>query len=334
MKKKKQIALIAIGLILSLYLSYQVYERWPAEKTENWKKYDSLIRIWPRLKREGIENIKVCFVFNPQTRFRGASSDDIKEMLSFRVMDANVVKWWTIYQEVPKDCLPECVTILDKTMKGMWWKWKWLITPHSCIRASCKMLIVTKKGKYIVNAGLDNSSICSSTWKSEKLNCELIDGSRFVPPKEQIISIVIFPQMEHLGPKLSVPSYNHPGRFIVIFPQTEDIRPKRSHLLDYNPVALFGDKKTTEKLFGKSLEPKMVFEGRDKLEKIVDEYNSALKEGKVLSDQYFLIFVTQDWFYWKAIYLDTNTVYDRYIASKPLKAYFDELGITKELLTR
>jgi len=301
-KKKKIIALIVIGLILSPYLAYKVYERWP---TENWKKYDSLISIWPRLKNEGIENIKFCWIFNPQTRFRGSGPDDIKGTLSFHVMDANVVKWWTLYSEVPKECMPECINILDKAMKGMWWKK--FFAPYSGLMSSYKMLIVTKKGKYIVNAGLDNSSIYSRTWKSKELKCELIDGSSFVPPKEKIVSIVIFPQIQD---------------------------PIHSRLLDFEPVAIFGDKKTTEKLFSKTLEPKMIFGGRDELDKIVDEYNSASRGGKILSDQYFLIFVTQDWFYWKTIYLDANSVYDRYITSEPLKKYFDKLGLTNELLTK
>ncbi|MGD0784226.1 MAG: hypothetical protein ABR969_00215 [Sedimentisphaerales bacterium] len=302
MKKKKKKALIAIGLILSIYLSYKVYEYWPAEKTENWKMCDSLIRIWPRLKSEGIENIKFCFVFNPQTRFRGSGSDNIKGILSFRVIDANIVKWWTLYQEVPKDCLPECVNIIDKAMKGMWCKL--LFSSISGIRASEKMLIVTKKGKYIVTATMDNSSICSDTWKTEELKCGLIDGAQFVPPKEQIVSIVIFRQIHDPGDRL----------------------------LDFNPVALLGDKKMTEKLFGKTLTPKLIFEGRDELDKIVDEYNASSREKKQpTNDEYCLIFVTKDWFYWKAIYFDANTVYDRYMASKPLKAYFDELSLTKEL---
>ncbi|MFH1370934.1 MAG: hypothetical protein ABII09_06575 [Planctomycetota bacterium] len=301
MKKKKKIIMIVIGLILSLYLAYKVYERWP---TENWKAYDSLISIWPRLKNEGIENIRFCWTFNPQTKFRGSHSEDIVEMLSFRVMDKNVVKWWTQYSEVPKECLPECINILDKTMKGMWWKR--LIASSSGLRASSKMLIVTKKGKYIVSASIKNSSIYSRTWKTKELKCELIDGAHFIPPKEQIVSIVIFPSIQN---------------------------PRDSRLLDFNPIALFGDKKMTEKLFGRPLEPKMIFEGRDELEKIVDEYNAAIKEGKQhTSDQYCLIFVTQDWFYWKFIYLDANSIYDGYMISESLKTYFDELGLTKELL--
>ncbi len=307
MKKKKKIALIVIGLILSLYFAYKVYERWP---TENWKEYDSLIFIWPRLKKEGIESIRFCWIWNPQKKY--SPSDDIVEMLSFRVIDANVVKWWTLYSEVTKECLPECINILDKAMKGMWWRW--LPAEAAPVGSLSRMLIVTKKGKYIVHAEIDNSSIVPSvrgeTWESKELKkyldkCGLIKGAYFVPPKEQVVSIVVFPYSQN---------------------------PRNSRLLDFNPVALFGDKKTTEKLFSRPLEPKMIFEGRDELEKIVDEYNTALRGRKQpTSDEYCLIFVTQDWFYWKLICLDANSVYDGYMISESLKAYFDELGLTDEL---
>jgi hypothetical protein len=45
-----------------------------------------------------------------------------------------------------------------------------------------------------------------------------------------------------------------------------------------------------------------------------------------------IVFMTQEKDYWKEIGIDANTVYDDYIKSEQLKAYFDELGITKELL--
>jgi hypothetical protein len=305
-KKKKIIMIVMICLIISPYLAYKVYERWP---TESWKMYDSLIFIWPRLKNEGIESIRFCWIFNPQTRFRGSGSDDIKGMLSFHVIDTNVVKWWTHYNsEVPKECLPEFINILDKAMKGMWWRW--LPAEATPMGSYSKMLIITKKGKYIVTAIMDNSSIRGVTWKSEELKCGLLNKSEnFIPPKEQIVSIVIFPYSQN---------------------------PRHSRLLDFNPVALFGDQKTTEKLFGRPLEPKMIFEGRDEMEKIVDEYNTALKGRKQpTSDEYCLIFVTQDWFYWKLICIDANTVYDDCdMISESLKAYFDEIGLTKELLAK
>jgi hypothetical protein len=93
----------------------------------------------------------------------------------------------------------------------------------------------------------------------------------------------------------------------------------------------------TEKLFGRPLEPKMIFEGRDELEKIVDDYRSATREEKQFkSPSYCLIFVTDNKFYWRSICLDETTVYDNnsHVASESLKKYFDELGITKELLTK
>ena len=145
-KKKKIIVIVIVVLILFPYVAYKIYERWPTEPTENWKMYDSLISVWPRLKREGIENIKLCWPYSPQTRLR----PDVGVTEMFRIMDANVIKWWSHYSEVPEDCLPECINILDKAMKGMWWK-RFLV-PSATIRLN-KMLIVTKKGKYIVNAG-------------------------------------------------------------------------------------------------------------------------------------------------------------------------------------
>jgi len=291
-----------IGLILFPYLVYIVYESRPIAP-ENWKMYESLISIWPRLKREGIENIKFCWTYSPQTRSHPGL--DIKGMLSFRIMDANVIKWWTHYSEVPKECLPECINILDKAMKGM--KWKRLTASYSGLRSS-KMLIVTKKGKYIVEASIRDSSIYSGIWESEKLKCELNLGANFIPPKEQLVSIVIFPYSQN---------------------------PRGSRILDFDPIALFGDKKMTEKLFGRPIEPKMIFEGREELEKIIDDYNAALGERKQAArDVYCLIFVTKDWFYWKLICLDVNSVYDDCgMTSESLKKYFDELGLTKELLS-
>jgi hypothetical protein len=123
------------------------------------------------------------------------------------------------------------------------------------------------------------------------------------------------------------------------------------------PVALFGDKELAEKriyldrneaekAMGRSLEPKMLFEGRTWLEKIVDAYEIAAeearqkkKEGKEAyypGDIYALdariLFITPDEFYWKGIGISNNAVYDDYIKSEQLKTYFDELGLTKELL--
>jgi hypothetical protein len=111
------------------------------------------------------------------------------------------------------------------------------------------------------------------------------------------------------------------------------------------PAALIGDKVLTEKhmaeagkLEGKSLEPKKTIEGRDWLVKIMDAYRAELKEAeenKFLrggNPKREIIFVTAKQGYMKPIDVDANTVYDRYMESELLKKYFDELGITDELL--
>ncbi|MBN2019511.1 MAG: hypothetical protein JW749_04730 [Sedimentisphaerales bacterium] len=316
MLKKRRKLYTAIALIFTIYLIYKGYERWPSR---NWKEYRSLVGIWPRLKKEGIENIMFCYARSPQT---GDDTDSgfqgILEWFSFRKRDATIVKWWSRHHEVPKECLPECINILDRTMKDA--RWRWL--PNYRVWPVARMLVVTKRGKYIVHADSDISIVAMSkvygdNWVSHELGeylrkCGLQTTRYFVPPKEQTISIAIFSSRIH----------------------------REDFLLDWPPVALFGDKKRTKELFGKLLEPKMVFEGRDWLEKIVDEYEIAFREAEEKKFQSknckfygWIIFVTQDWFYWKNIYLDANAVLGDYMASEQLKAYFDELGITKELLT-
>jgi len=108
----------------------------------------------------------------------------------------------------------------------------------------------------------------------------------------------------------------------------------------YQPIALFGDKELTEKLMGKSLEPKITIEGRGWLEKIMDAYRTALKKAE---ERQFhrngypnvqVIFVTTKNGYMRSIDVDANTVYDNYMESSMLKTYFDELGLTKESSAR
>jgi hypothetical protein len=44
------------------------------------------------------------------------------------------------------------------------------------------------------------------------------------------------------------------------------------------------------------------------------------------------VFMTFDKNYWKEIGISENAVYDDYIKSDHLKAYLDELGLTKDLI--
>jgi hypothetical protein len=74
----------------------------------------------------------------------------------------------------------------------------------------------------------------------------------------------------------------------------------------------------------------------------MDAYETSLKEteerekyypGRPVSFNARIVFMTRDKDYWKKIGIDGNSVYDDYIRSERLKDYFDELGLTKELLT-
>lgn len=319
MKKKK--IFIALALILVVYLICRGYERWP---TQNWREYRSLVKIWPRLKKEKIESIRFTQPMSPQTGLENESFfQEMVTTFGFRVRDANIVESWIPGFEVPKEYLPECIKLLDNAMKDAeprWHIWREYIPVWLG-----RMLIVTDKGKYIVHVETDISKVArakvyAEEWKSYELGKFLVkycipdhEYKYVVPPKEQTVAILL-----------------------VSNDTTLFVSP---------PIALFGDKKLAEKIIGNSLEPKKVFEGRAWLEKIINAYEIAAKEAedreKEKKESYYpgdiysldgrIVFITRDGFYWKGIGIRKNTVYDDYIESEQLKAYFDELGLTKEL---
>jgi hypothetical protein len=161
------------------------------------------------------------------------------------------------------------------------------------------------------------------------LTDELLGGRSFyfvpaarydLPPTDKIVAILLYP-----------PDYNDSD----------------------HPLALFGDKELTERLRSeylkergfdiedRFLKPKKIFEGRLWIEKITDAYRYALEEGEKrkyhpdLNHFYLegkIIFVTMKNGYEKLIGVDANAVYDCCMESTLLKKYFDELGLTKELL--
>ncbi|MDD5327752.1 MAG: hypothetical protein PHY02_08075 [Phycisphaerae bacterium] len=137
------------------------------------------------------------------------------------------------------------------------------------------------------------------------------------------------------------------------------------------PVAIFGDKKLAEKLLygdkemmekilyvdrngpekgldgfvpGETLEPKKVFEGREWLERIMDAYEVALEEIKEMEKKEIkgykhgalhdgsIVFVTQNAAYTREIKVGESAIRDDDMDSEQLKEYFDELGLTEELL--
>ena len=147
-----------------------------------------------------------------------------------------------------------------------------------------------------------------SNEKQARTSCEFFQADKyFVPPTDKTVAILLCPPY----------SYGN----------------------SYQPSVLFGDKKLTEKLMGKSLEPKRIIEGRDWLVKIMKAYKTALKEAeekKFYRDNYDtmgqIIFVTKKKGYIRAIDVDAYNVYDDYMESGTLKAYFYELGLTEKPL--
>jgi hypothetical protein len=102
----------------------------------------------------------------------------------------------------------------------------------------------------------------------------------------------------------------------------------------FTPFALIGDKKATEKIMGISIEPEKIIEDRDWLVKIIDAYENVRKEVK--ENKSYLNFGGDNQ-RWQIIFVTANkgyedSIYDQYMESEPLKKYFDELGLTKELL--
>ena len=326
MKKK---LFMALALVLVVYLIYRGYERWPSQ---NWKEYRSLVRIWPQLRREKIESIRFTQPMNPQTGLENESFfHEMATTFSFRVREEDVIESWIHGFEVPKENLPECIRIIDKAMKGKspsWGLWGadiWL----------GRMLVVTDNGKYIAHvetdiSGVARAKVYGEEWVSYELGEFLYkigfpcpEYKYYLPAKEQTVAILIAARGEFISP----------------------------------PVAVFGDiklaekvididKRAAEQIAGRQLEPKRVFEGRDWLEKIMDAYEVAAKQAKEREkekkESYYpgdiyaldgrILFLTRNESYWKGIGISENAVYDDYIKSEQLKAYFDELGLTKELL--
>jgi hypothetical protein len=289
--------------------------------SESWKEYRSLVGIWPQLKKEGIEGIRFCRASHIVYR-EGDFGLNVNTS-GYRERAAEVVKWWRTTSKVPKEKLPECIKIIDKAMK------KAGVKGYCMVSSFDKMLIVTKKGKYIVHVETHTSQVTGpkaygAEWESKKLGeflvkyCMPADGRGFfVLPEERPAAILIFP-MRNLDEDNSYDS-----------------------LLTWPPVVLFGDKKEAEKLLARSFEPKMTFEGGEWIDKIIDVYRIALKNAEekrsrrkdVNAFEGWIVFLTPDEFYWGGIDVDENAVYGDYIIeSKQLKAYFDELGLTKELL--
>jgi hypothetical protein len=360
--KKKTILILFATTVFVIFLIYWGYDRWP---TQNWREYRSLVRIWPRLKKEKIESIG--FYDAPYSEIaKGAEGtffsffkNEIIETYGLRTRDENDVKSWHIAFEIPKENLQECIKIIDKAMKGAEPSWPFF-GPAMHLIWQERMLIVTDKGKYIVKhidtyiTKVDSPRVFGDEWSSYELGKFLakhcfpdIEYKYSFPSKEQVVAILLYP------PKFSPP--------LAIFGDkklAEELLFKTESPDDPNGIQGIGGlyKFTRLRKFGvetkiegreiiidNELKPKMVFEGRDWLEKVMDAYEVAFKKAEE-KEKYYpggpdpfnarIVFMTRDKDYWKEIGIDENMVYDDYIKSEQLEKYFDELGLTRELLTK
>jgi hypothetical protein len=192
MAKKRKIY-TALVLVLAVFVIYRGYERWPSQ---NWKEYGSLVKIWPRLKREKIESIRFTDSYS-------CENDSFFQLMvttfSFRIIDANVVKEWPSGYEVPKENLPECIEIIDKAMENAQRDRSfWRVSPFS------KMLIVTDKGNYIFRVETDISEVAEpkvygEEWMSFELGKFIAKYCRpdlkykyDLPPKEQVVAVLVY----------------------------------------------------------------------------------------------------------------------------------------------
>jgi hypothetical protein len=208
-----------------------------------------------------------------------------------------------------------------------------------------RMIIITDKHKFVIPIGGGDRATYGWDWTSQELSKQFWQWRENhevykyeLPSKEEVVAVILY-------------SLRKPPRYAY-------------YLIKSPPLVLFGDKKLTEKLifekfgklsdfgvgyrkeaseyiYDKELKPEWIYEGNEWLEKIMNAYEDAFKEADK-REKYFpmeldkpignIVFIIMEKEYRKEIGIDASTVYDDYIKSERLKKYFDELGLTKELL--
>lgn len=154
----------------------------------------------------------------------------------------------------------------------------------------------------------------------------------FVPPKDETVAILLYSDNQGFYVRPPVALFGDKK-------QAERILYGNKKLVE---KLVYGDRSLVERLerfvLGDNLEPKKIFEGRVWLEKIMDAYEIALKEAKenkkekIYYRKGIIVFVTPNEVYTRGIDVSEDTIYDDVTESNLLKAYIDELGLTKELL--
>jgi quinol monooxygenase YgiN len=261
--------------------------------------------------------------------------------VNFRIPDDRIQE----FEEKFRECIEKV-----RQAKGL--------TPVGIIKQN-QLRIITDKGKYAMYITWTDEYVLFDGWfrtlESRDFRKILFDmGMGFrtehnyvIPSKEQTVAILLYPPK--ISPPLVLLGDKKLAEEFLFEPQITDDTNRTKNLADLNKliqIKKFGvktKKEIGECITGKQLEPTQIFKGRVWLEKIMNAYEIALKEAQE-REKYFpmklddsvgrIVFMTRDEFYWKGIGIDDNAVYDDYIKSEQLKKYFDELGLTKELLTQ
>jgi len=261
--------------------------------------------------------------------------------------DSLPVSWWTWGEIAEPERINKTLQLIHAgKLNG--------IMPIAC---NGSIVIITDKHKFLMPAEWDNKKVYSHRWESAELRKQLRkwgfpdpngtvqEYNYSLPPKAQTVAILLYPH------KVSTPLALFGDKILAenLLFEKEVKEPNGivgiAGLHKNARLRAFGIESRKENgkiIISNELKPKKIFEGREWLEKIMDSYEIALKEAEE-REKYFpmeiddsvgrIVFMTQDKDYWKEIGVDANSVYDDYIRSEQLKAYFDELGLTKELLS-
>jgi hypothetical protein len=217
-----------------------------------------------------------------------------------------------------------------------------------------RMSIITDKHKFIIPVDVSDDAVDGLDWTSKELRKQLWKWGYEhkvyqydLPSSDQIVAIILYTRPHFTPPPLALFGDKKQAEELIFNPQIKEEPDGIKGIVDlYKLVRLikFGieiNKEGKKYISSKELKIDKLYEGREWLDKIMDAYNVAVKEANE-RENYFpmkldnpvgrIVFMTRDKDYWKEISIDTNTVYDDYIKSEQLKAYFDELGLTEELL--
>jgi hypothetical protein len=305
-----------------MYAAMKYYYRSIFPSTD-WIECDDLNELWRYLKKEKIEKISFCW----------AGYEDLSPE-----------KWWTWGEiEEPNKIKLTLQLIYDG-------RTKWIIK----IACNGRIKIITNKHKFFMPAEWDNKRVYSYWWKSRELRKQLwkwgfpdINGldeeyNYSLPQKEETIAILLYPGKIGNPPLVLFGDKGLAEQFVFGDNFVNQIASDKLHeLAAMRALGIKREKNNGETTFDKHFDAQKIIPGREWIDKIMYAYEISLKEIEK-KEKYFpedmdsfnnrILFITKERVYWKGISIDANSVYDDYIRSERLKAYFDELGITKELL--